>query len=880
MLRFKHLPIAATLLVGVVFVFSCTKKVAEAVSTSPDDPDMIERALEPIEIVDGDPFGESDSIIMAPKVYRATAKQDYDILHTSLDLRFDWSKQHVIGVADLSIKPYFKAINKVMLDAVGFEYKSVKVNNADAKYTFDNRTITIDLGKTYTRDQKFTISIQYIAKPNENPEGGSEAITSDKGLFFIDPMDTDPEMPTQIWTQGETENNSKWFPTFDKPNERFTQEIKLTVDDKYLTLSNGMRVSTRKNADGTRTDIWKQDKPHAPYLTMIAVGLFHEEMDQWEGKPLHYIVEKGWAKHAKKIYNHTPEMLTFFSNKLNYKYPWDKYAQIAVREYVSGAMENTSAVIFGEFVQKTDREMIDNDNDRIVAHEMMHHWFGDLVTCEDWSNLTLNEGFANYAEYLWMEHKYGIDRADFHRLNEMNGYLSGTDFRSAHPLIHYYYEDKENMFDAHSYNKGGMVLHMLRNYVGDDAFFASLNKYLVDNAYTAVEVDELRMAFEDTTGEDMQWFFDQWFLGNGHPHAKINYEYMPTSKSLQIVVDQSGTPMQYHRPFILPTEVAIYYADGSVEYRPAQVTRMVDTILLTHLKDEPTTYVWDGKNVLLGIFEDQKPQSMLMTQFQRSERLFDKLFALTDLASMAENDPSIMKDASKLALNDRYTLIRLLGISALPDDMSSDPGILERLEKIALTDPSSENRNAALQRLTSVEGYDIETTCTLVAESEQAYPVLATALSVLGSDENKARKYVERYRNESSDYLASTLVSIMPDQDSITMKYADQKARTIPLNYIVDYYSAYESFLGSKSPANISHSVENLSKIAAEPKGNMYRKYMAMYTMYNLKNNLASRTTEGGISDIIQNLKTQISKIVAEETNAMLKSRYAEMQLE
>lgn len=201
-----------------------------------------------------------------------------------------------------------------------------------------------------------------------------------------------------------------------------------------------------------------------------------------------------------------------------------------------------------------------------------------------WSNLTLNEGFANYAEYLWFEHKYGKDRAEYHRIKEMNGYYSQVFSGGAHPLVHYFYEDKEQMFDAHSYNKGGLVLHMLRNYVGDEAFFASLNKYLVDNAGTAVEVDELRMAFEDTIGEDLHWFFDQWFLGTGHPHLDVTYTYNDENKVLLLEVDQSKTPNGFYDVFKFPVDIAIYYADGTVQYYPVMINEKKQRVLIEDLK--------------------------------------------------------------------------------------------------------------------------------------------------------------------------------------------------------------------------------------------------------------------------------------------------------
>ena len=335
------------------------------------------------------------------------------------------------------------------------------------------------------------------------------------------------------------------------------------------------------------------DQPHAPYLFMIMIGDFARVADSWKGKDLEYMVYPEFESSAKNIFNHTPEMLTFFSEILDYPYPWNKYSQVIAEDYVSGAMENTTGVIFGEFVQKTNRELIDNENDQIVAHEMFHHWFGDLVTCESWANLTLNEGFANYSEYLWYEHKYGKDAADAIRMSEMDGYFYMATEGGTHPLIHYGYEDKEDMFDAHSYNKGGLVLHMLRNIVGDEAFFASLSKYLKDNEYTAVETAELRMAFEEITGMDLNWFFDQWYLDKGHPIMDVSYAYEGENV---IIYANQVQEVDAHRPiFVLPLEAAIYNQDGSVTYHDVLVDARRDTIVISGVQEKPLVTVLDGK---------------------------------------------------------------------------------------------------------------------------------------------------------------------------------------------------------------------------------------------------------------------------------------------
>src|SRR5690606_4973139 len=270
------------------------------------------------------------------------------------------------------------------------------------------------------------------------------------------------------------------------------------------------------NGDGTRTDHWVLDQPHAPYLAAIVVGEFAEVKDTVDQLPLRYIVEMEFEQGARKVFRHTPEMVRFFSENLGVAFPWPNYDQIVVRDFVSGAMENTTASIFMEALNLDEREAIDSEWDYIIAHELFHQWFGNLVTLESWANLPLNEAFADYSEYLWMEHHEGMDPADMHHVRSLEDYFSEAEEKQV-DLIRYYYDTGEDMFDHHSYAKGGRVLHMLRKYLGDEAFFASLNLYLTKHAYSSVEIHDLRMAFEEVSGRDMNWFFNQWFMASGHP---------------------------------------------------------------------------------------------------------------------------------------------------------------------------------------------------------------------------------------------------------------------------------------------------------------------------------------------------------------------------
>ena len=416
-----------------------------------------------------------------------------DLVHTKLEVSFNWEESQLNGKATIPAKPHFYESDKLILDAKGMDVLKVQMNGADLNYTYnDALKLNIDLGRTYKSTEQYTISIEYVSKPDELEMGGSSAITGDKGLYFINPKGEEKNKMPQIWTQGETQANSVWFPTIDSPNAKTTQEIYITVEDKYVTLSNGDLVSSKLNKDGTRTDYWKQDLPHAPYLFMMAIGEYSIVKDSYTKKDgskieVNYYVEPEYEKDARGIFGETPNMIGYFSELLDLEYPWDKYNQVVVRDYVSGAMENTGAVIFGEYVYKDKEDLLDGNDQSTIAHELFHHWFGDLVTCESWANLPLNESFANYSQYLWDEYRYGMDEADYQAEMEADGYFQSASYQGYHDLIWFDHFDKEDMFDGHSYNKGGRILHMLRSYLGDEAFFKASSSiiFIINYSYTS-----------------------------------------------------------------------------------------------------------------------------------------------------------------------------------------------------------------------------------------------------------------------------------------------------------------------------------------------------------------------------------------------------------
>lgn len=813
---------------------------------------------------------ETENVVVEPEipnerpVYRPANKRTHDLIHTRLDLRFDWEKEMVIGKATLTLAPIFEPLRLLTLDAKNFDFQSIKMANSTGRglvyeYSEDKQQVTIALDKKYQRGEEYTIELEYTAIPAQS--GGSAAITSDKGLFFINPRGEEGDKPMQIWTQGETENNSRWFPTIDKPNERTTQEMYVTVQDKFVTLSNGSLMKQTKNSDGTRTDYWKMDLPHAPYLFALIVGDFDVvEDEKWNGKPVNYYMEKGWKDHAKAIYPHTREMLSFFSDVTGVSYPWPKYSQVAVRDYVSGAMENTTAVIFGEFMHGTERSLIDVDqNEKIVAHEMFHHWFGDYVTCESWSNLTLNEGFANYSEYLWMEKKHGRDAADAHMMAERSGYFGSVRRGGAHELIWYDYDDKEQMFDAHSYNKGGAVLHMLRGYLGDDAFFASLKKYLTDNQFSAVEVDELRMAFEDTTGEDLNWFFDQWFLKAGHPSLSLTTDYADGKVMLTVEQTQS-TEDNVPAIFRLPTQVAIF-TNGST-------TPQVEDIVVDQRKQtftfpsgvKPDVVIFDPQHNLLATFDYTKTAEELAAQFKGAPTVVDRLLVLQRLANKDAGEAKTMTVTA--ALSDPFHEVRGRALQLAAE--SPTTAQLTRIRMLAKNDPHSQVRAAAIQFLAAQEDAEIVSIAEMALEAKPYVVVAAGLQALVVADKEAAMKAATKLESIDNSDISGALAAIYAESGDVSkLPYLEKQLATADGFSAIEVFDGYRNLVAQGSPEVMEAGIDKLKTIGVTQTGSPWRRLAATKALHEMREELK---VSGGDEAKVEMLKTIIDEIKAAET--------------
>lgn len=785
--------------------------------------------IDPLEEVDSELIIKGElirSLEQQISDYRASRTRNFDLLHTELDLSFDYENQWVNGEAILTLKPYFFSQKELVLDAKDFEIHRFTLIGAgeesELNFKYNSKEITAFLPKSYTSSDTLKVRIKYTAKPNEGAVSGSAAITDTKGLYFINPQGEEPNKPTLIWTQGETEHNSKWFPTIDSPNERMTQEIRLTVEDKYRTISNGKLQSSISNSDGTRTDLWVMDIPHAPYLAAVIVGDYVEIEDSWEGMQVNYYVEKEFEKGAKIVFKNTPEMIGFFSDLLGVKYPWQKYDQVVVRDFVSGAMENTTITVFMEELNLDERAAIDSEWDGIIAHELFHQWFGNLVTTESWSNLTLNEAFANYSEYLWYEHKEGKDDADMHHLSEMEQYFDEAKTKQE-DLIRFYYDNPEDMFDSHSYAKGGRILHMLRRHLGDEAFFASLRHYLIKHAFSSVEVHDLRLAFEHVTGQDLNWFFNQWFLDSGHPTLEYEVDYSQPDNLLLTLTQQQdfeNTPL-----YKIPFKVS-WYQEGERFEKEFVLEKAWQQFAIENGTPLKSLY-FDEASEILAEKKSNRGREFFLDQYHNSILGVARYEAIDSLGTMFIDEDDVA-NLIGIALQDEFWAIRelaLMKIAEKPEWIEIIADLEETLFEMAENDPKNTVRLGAIELLSAVAS-DKYSPAFLRWMNDPSYYVAGAALGAyLENNENLNKAAIaKRFEDEKNirllvamaDYYISESVADRSDWFNKKLEMLGGQSLYYFLGYYGDYFAKNEN-------EDTDSAIKNLSKISSQHQASYVR---------------------------------------------------------
>jgi aminopeptidase N len=445
--------------------------------------------------------------------------KDYDLQHSKVVLRFDLDQKTVIGEVTHTLSPVREGVDKIAFDSVGLQIQSVKVNKSDANFSTTDKKLIVDLPKAGKIGEKYEIEIKYEGKPT-------------KGLYFILPDKDYPNRPKQVWTQGESEDTRYYLPTYDYPNDRLTTETIVTVPADWLTVSNGKLISTTDAGNGMKTWTWRESRPSSTYLFTVVAGEFVEVKDAWRNTPVTYYAPKDRGDRLAPNYHRTPAMIELFSRKLGVDYPWEKYAQSMVDDFVAGGMENSSATTNTSSSLRHPKLVPEypTDEDGLISHELGHQWFGDLVTTKDWGNIWLNEGFATFMETVWTEAHFGKDEADYERWRGARNWFQQRNLYEK-PIVRHDFDDSSE-FDGNAYDKGGWVLYMLRHQLGEEAFYAGLKHYLEVNRGKNVVTADLAEALEEATHTNVDQFFDQWIYGAGAPKFDVDYTYDAAKKQV------------------------------------------------------------------------------------------------------------------------------------------------------------------------------------------------------------------------------------------------------------------------------------------------------------------------------------------------------------
>jgi len=640
--------------------------------------------------------------------------RDYDLQHSRIALRFDLDQKKVIGDVTHTLTILTDGTPKIVFDSVGLTIETVTVNKSAAKFETKDDKLFITLPAAAHSGEKFDVAIRYEAKPS-------------KGLYFILPDKDYPDRPKQVWTQGESEDTRYYLPTYDYPNDRLTTETILTVPASWITVANGKLISVSNAVKGMKTWTWRESLPSSTYLITVVAGEFDEVKDSWRGIPVNYYAPKGRGDRLSINYGRTPQMIDLFSRKLGVDYPWEKYAQSMVDDFVAGGMENSSATTNTSSSLRHPKLVPEfpTGEDDLISHELGHQWFGDLVTCKDWGDIWLNEGFATFMETIWSEAHYGKDQADYERWESARQWFGQSNLYSK-PIVRHDFNDSGE-FDGNAYTKGGWVLYMLRHQLGEDAFYRGLKHYLEVNRGKNVVTADLSKAIEEATHTNVDQFFSQWLYGAGAPKLDLSYKYDDAKHEVALTVKQTQKVEGRVGLFRIPTEVEITTASGPKLF-PITVSK--DSQVFTFPTDStPLLILFDKGGHILKSAEFHKEKKEWLYQLKHATELADRADAVTALGKLKGEDDVVaaLGDALRsdkawgIRANAADALGQLGGSAAskqLLDALSSvaepwvrshvvsalgnfkdNPAIVAKLNSIVVEDGSYRARAAAVQAL-------------------------------------------------------------------------------------------------------------------------------------------------------------------------------------
>jgi aminopeptidase N len=669
----------------------------------------------------------------------------FDVKHVKAELTLLTKQKEVRGTVTHTLSPLHPYLKQIELDCapelkVAKVTKSIKGSSAvDCKFALANGKLAVTLDRAYGPGETLDLAIEYSGSPT-------------KGLEFILADAAYPERPVAIWTQGQAEDTRYWLPCYDYPNERATSEMIITAPDPLFVVSNGTLVETRKNSGDTTTYHWKMDVPHVSYLISLAVGDFAVYHDKVEDLPVDYYVAKGVDEAtARRFMGKTPQMIRFFSKSIGQPYPYVKYATTCLPEF-GGGMENISATSMTDSALRDEIAALEGDADGLVAHELVHQWFGDLLTCKDWSHTWLNEGFASYFDPLFAEHDRGQDAFRLDMDDVLQSYLQ-NDRRYRRPIVETRYESSLQMFDRMTYGKGACVLHALRGLLGDELWWKGIRGYVAAHKLQVVDTDDFRKSMEAASGKDLKWFFDQWLSKAGHPELKVRWRYEDTDKTVRVKVEQTQSLDDQTPLFKLPTSLEITEDVGKTRVVPIVIDAALHEFVIPAAA-RPKMVQIDPEGWLIKELDFEKPLDENLFQLEHSGSVLGRLQAAQALAKMARDKPEVVKALSaawkrEKAVLARREIVTLLGTG----DESSRSALLE-----AARNPEARVRVAAIEGLAKLKHDDATEALFRAAwaNSREAYGARRAALRGLVA-----------WKCKDADQLLDQALKISADRHSI-----------------------------------------------------------------------------------------------------------------
>ena len=645
---------------------------------------------------------------------RSVRSRSLDQHHIRLEMDYDFASKKVACRAVLTAK-LFQADDTVRLDAAEIKVEEVRLLEPAEKtlaFKTNDGQLAIELDQEYPAGQELQLAIRYDV---ESP---------DHGIHFVDVTDDKSQKP-MAWTQNEPEYARYWIPCIDTPADRLTSEVLVTVPETLYVLSNGVLRSKTFTGDGRVRWHWDQREPHVPYLISVVVGEFAAFKQTWRGLPVNAYVPPGRIEDAARSFEKTPQMLEYFSNQVGVRYPWEKYSQICVDEYQWGGMEHTSATTLNVHTLHDERAHLDVSSDNLVAHELIHQWYGNLLTCKDWGEIWLNESFATYFATLWTEHDKGWDEATWERYEEAQEYLE-EDKRYRRSIVNYRYNSPENMFDGHSYPKGGRVLHMLRFVLGDEAFWRAIHHYTVKNSSRGVETADLRIAIEEATGQGLNWFFDQWLNHGGHPEFDVRWRWDDEANMVHVQVRQTQKVNAVTPLFHMPVEIELAGSDGSTIHR-VEVSEKEEHFHFS-ADQRPARVSFDPRDWILKTLKEHKSKEEWLDQLAHDEHLMCRVRAAQALAAF-DNDQDAAGALINAASQNSFWTVRQEAAKALGKFSGSN--VRKALIDVARQDDKSFVRRAAIASLASFKHDTTARALRTVVEQDRSYYAVAEALKSL-----------------------------------------------------------------------------------------------------------------------------------------------------